>query len=82
MEWKTILKVSVIIGVLSYFLTFTLNLYGADMYLQVNPLLGIIAAGLVLHKMLSVKSAWGIFIGMIITGIVFMLIDSLGWLLF
>ncbi|MBI3033394.1 hypothetical protein HYY69_08025 [Candidatus Woesearchaeota archaeon] len=83
MEWKKIVQVSVIIGVVSYFLTFALGTYGSvTLYIRVNHLLGVIATGLVLHKMLRVKSSWGIFIGMIITGIVLTVMDMLGWLLF
>ncbi|HII14947.1 MAG TPA: hypothetical protein HA362_01420 [Nanoarchaeota archaeon] len=81
-EWKEILKVSLIIGVISEFLTFALSSYGASSELIVNPALGIIAAGLVLNKKLNVKSSWGIFIGMIITGVVSLIVDFLQGLVF
>lgn len=74
-EWKEILKVSSIIGLISPFLTFTLSSYGADSSLIVNPVLGIIAAGLILNKKLDAKSSWGIYIGMILTGVISLLID-------
>ena len=66
MEWKEILKISIIVGVISSFLTFTLESYGSSTGLIINPLLGIIATGLMLNKKLSSKSEWGIFIGMIL----------------
>ena len=74
MEWKEIFIVSSIIGVISYFFTFT-------NYLQISsPLFGVIAAGLVLNKKLSPKSSWGIFIGMILTGLISIILELLFWL--
>ena len=76
-DWKEILKVSVIVGVISPFLTFTLSSYGAESLLIINPALGIIATGLILNKKLNVKSSWGIYLGMILTGLVSTIIDFL-----
>lgn len=81
-EWKEVLKVSLIVGTISEFLTFALSSYGASSELIVNPALGIIAAGLVLNKKLNAKSSWGIFIGMIITGLVSVIVDFLQGLVF
>ncbi len=77
MDWKEILKVSTIIGVISPFLIFTLDSYGASSLLIINSALGIIATGLVLNKKLDNKSSWGIFIGMVITGLVITVINIL-----
>ena len=74
-QWKEVLIVSIIIGAISPFLTFTLSFYGDASSLIVNPLLGVIAAGLVLNKQLNAKSSWGIFIGMILTGLVSWIIE-------
>mgnify|MGYP001563456131 CR=1 FL=1 len=82
MEWKEILKISIIVGVVSSFLTFTLESYGSSASLIINPLLGVIATGLMLNKKLSNKSEWGILIGMIITGLVIVIVDFIGKLIF
>ena len=76
-QWKEVLIVSIVIGVISPFLTFTVSFYGDTSFLIVNPLLGVIAAGLILNKQLNAKSSWGIFIGMILTGLVSWIIDVL-----
>lgn len=77
MEWKEIFKVSLIVGAISQLLTFTLSSYGTSSLLIINPALGILATGLILNKKLNVKSSWGIYIGMIMTGLVSIIIGFL-----
>ena len=74
--WKEVVKVSVIVGVASFFLPFNLH---PD--LLVNPLLGVIATGFILSKKLDTKSSWGIGFGMIFTGLVLGTLGVIDWYL-
>jgi len=76
MEWKEILKVSVILGVLGFLAVNSSDYTNISSFIsqeafEVVAFLGaIIATGLILNRRLSRKSDWGIFIGMIITWLV------------
>lgn len=76
MEWKEILKVSVISGVLGFLAVSSSDYTNISSFVtqeafEVVAFLGtIVATGLILNRRLSRKSDWGIFVGMIITWLI------------
>ncbi len=83
MEWKEVLKVSSIIGIISFFgvnsedyvnLGSLLGRFGGSEVLNIFSgiilILSGVAAGLILNRRLDRKSDWGIYIGMIITWLI------------
>ncbi len=82
-EWKEVLQVSVISGVLGFFAVHSSDYTNLSSFVsreafEVVAFLGaIIAAGLVLNRRLSRKSDWGVLVGMIITWLVPLILDLL-----
>lgn len=71
MDWKEILKVSVIIGVvtlIAYYVTIEFIGKGAvDFFNNLILIGGVVATGFILSQRLNKKEGWGIPLGMLIT---------------
>ena len=82
-NWKEILKVSLIVGVLAFLAVHSADYTNLSSFVsheafETTAYLGaLVTTGLILHRKLDKNADWGILVGMIITWLVPLIIDLL-----